>query len=307
MGEWKYDLRGAIDKEVEKSVGKMINDIREQKDNAMAMEFTRVICDLLKENGATVQMMETQEENHVANKLEVKYGVRFTGIDFSEHDKKVVEEKDSQIRELKRQIEDLEAIIVDGKKPDVSISENGVSMGCECGGYHLAKQRISELERDLKECKDEVIAVRKNRDEMMEGFRKGIEPYVDLCQMHEKISELETEIRNKNKEIIEKNERMIELIDELEKEKANKIENGSKINLNDRIKVKLTPLGAEIYYHQFDETNKRYGKTLIEPKMPRIDKDGYTEFQLWGFIELYGEYIGACKKNVIEPIEIIII
>lgn len=69
-------------------------------------------------------------------------------VDFSEHDKKVTEEKD---------------------------------------------KKISKLERDLKECKDEVIAVRKNRDEMMEGFRNGIKPYVDLCQMHERIAELEKE------------------------------------------------------------------------------------------------------------------
>ena len=67
-------------------------------------------------------------------------------LDFSEHDKMVAEEKDAKIRELKRQIEDLEAIIADGKKPYISVSENGVSIGCECGGYHLAKERIAELE-----------------------------------------------------------------------------------------------------------------------------------------------------------------
>lgn len=75
--------------------------------------------------------------------------------DFSEHDKKVAEEKDAQIRELKRQIEDLESIITDGKKPDISVSENGVSVGCECGGYHLAKERIAVLEKknkDLESC-----------------------------------------------------------------------------------------------------------------------------------------------------------
>ena len=76
-------------------------------------------------------------------------------IDFSEHDKKVTEEKDGEIRELKRWVEVLEEIIADSKKPDISVSENGVSVGCEYGGYHLAKERISELERDLKECKDE--------------------------------------------------------------------------------------------------------------------------------------------------------
>ena len=54
-------------------------------------------------------------------------------------------------RNLKRQIEDLEAIIADGKKPDVSVSENGISVGCECGGYHLAKERIAELEKIIDE------------------------------------------------------------------------------------------------------------------------------------------------------------
>lgn len=85
-------------------------------------------------------------------------------------------------------------------------------------------------------------------------------------------------------------------------------ENPKKINLNDRIKVKLTPLGAEIYYHQYDELNKKIennGGTRLEPIMPQIDKDGYTEFQLWRFMELYGNHIGICKPNVIEPLDIV--
>lgn len=76
------------------------------------------------------------------------------------------------------------------------------------------------------------------------------------------------------------------------------------INLNDKIKVKLTPLGTDIYYHQFDEMNKQYVKIIIEPHMPRIDKDGFTEFQLWKFIQLYGNHIGMAFPNVIEPINI---
>ena len=79
-----------------------------------------------------------------------------------------------------------------------------------------------------------------------------------------------------------------------------------KINLNDTIKVKLTPYGAEIYYKQFDKLNKQYEKEICKPHMPQIDKDGYTEFQLWHFIELYGEHIGMCKPNVIDPIEFVL-
>ena len=75
---------------------------------------------------------------------------------------------------------DVSTIILDFSEHDNMVSEE-------------KDKRIAELERDLKEYKDEVIAVRKNLDEMMEGFRNGIKPYVDLCQMHERIAELEKE------------------------------------------------------------------------------------------------------------------
>lgn len=78
-----------------------------------------------------------------------------------------------------------------------------------------------------------------------------------------------------------------------------------KINLNCRVKVKLTPHGADIYYHRFDEVNKKIlscGGKPLESRMPKIDKDGFTEFQLWEFIELYGEHIGMAKKNVVSDL-----
>lgn len=76
-----------------------------------------------------------------------------------------------------------------------------------------------------------------------------------------------------------------------------------RINLNNTIKVKLTDLGKEIYYHQFDDCIRAGAK--ITPHFPNVDDDGYTDFQLWQFIELYGTHIGVTKPNVIEPIEII--
>lgn len=79
-----------------------------------------------------------------------------------------------------------------------------------------------------------------------------------------------------------------------------------KINLNDTIKVKLTPLGADIYYHQYDELNKAYGRIVIEPHLPKVDEKGYTKLQLHQFMELYGEHIGVTKPNVIEPLDIIL-
>jgi hypothetical protein len=34
------------------------------------------------------------------------------------------------------------------------------------------------------------------------------------------------------------------------------------INLNEVVKVKLTDLGKDIYYHQFAELNRRYGSIV---------------------------------------------
>ena len=113
-------------------------------------------------------------------------------------------------------------------------------------------------------------------------------------------------------ELEKSNEKIAKLESELEvKDNLLKIKNGlcgdngiAKINLNEMVKVKLTPLGAEIYYKQFDELNKECGREICKPEMPKIDKDGYTEFQLWHFMELYGQHIGMCKPNVIEPLNI---
>ena len=78
-----------------------------------------------------------------------------------------------------------------------------------------------------------------------------------------------------------------------------------RINLNEPIKVKLTDWGKEIYYRQYDRTNQIAGREICKPRFPREDENGYTEFQLWGFIELYGTHIGMTLPNVIEPLEIV--
>lgn len=78
-----------------------------------------------------------------------------------------------------------------------------------------------------------------------------------------------------------------------------------RINLNEPIKVKLTDWGKEIYYHQYDRTNQIAGREICKPMFPREDENGYTEFQLWCFIELYGMHMGMTLPNVIESLEIV--
>lgn len=78
-----------------------------------------------------------------------------------------------------------------------------------------------------------------------------------------------------------------------------------RLNLNDNIKVKLTEHGKDIYYHQYDRTNAFLGRELCKPSYPKVDEDGYTTFQLWCFMELYGAHMGMTLPNVIEPLDIV--
>ena len=141
--------------------------------------------------------------------------------------------------------------------------------------------------------------------------------FKDYEVLEDRVEKLKCELEKTYNQLMEvekeAQEKIAELESELEvKDNLLKIKNGlcednetAKINLNEIVKVKLTPLGAEIYYKQFDELNKQCGREICKPQMPRIDKEGYTEFQLWNFIELYGQHIGMCKPNVIEPLDIV--
>ena len=82
-----------------------------------------------------------------------------------------------------------------------------------------------------------------------------------------------------------------------------------KVNLNDKIRVKLTPKGAEIFYHRYDDLHKRLMRnenvtSPLNPKMPQIGKDGFTSFQLWDLINLYGQHINIASENVFSAISL---
>ena len=78
---------------IHNSIDKICKDILEQKNNAMAMEFTRIICDLLKRYGAYVHRTETKfGEKITTNSIEEQYGIVFDSMDFSQHDKEFTDE-----------------------------------------------------------------------------------------------------------------------------------------------------------------------------------------------------------------------
>lgn len=76
-------------------------DILKQKNNAMAMEFTKAICGLLEKNGVRISCTETKHQNITHNLIEEKYGIIFDSVDFSQHDKEFAD----KIEELKKQID----------------------------------------------------------------------------------------------------------------------------------------------------------------------------------------------------------
>ncbi len=78
-----------------------------------------------------------------------------------------------------------------------------------------------------------------------------------------------------------------------------------KINLNDKIKVKLTEYGQQIYYQKLEDLNKTAGRKIVKPSFREKDADGYSEFQMHDFMNIYGEYMHCCAPNVIDPIKII--
>lgn len=195
-----------------------------------------------------------------------------------------------QLTRANNQIDDLKEQIKKLEKTRSNWADNAVEWREK---YEKAEKQIKELEYEL----------RKKDDSETDGldFTEHDKRFKD------EIRQLESELFDVQKSADEYYNKCIDLtnkIAELESQLETK-DNIQKINLNEAIKVKLTTYGAEIYYKQFDEVNKRHGREICKPHMPRIDKDGYTEFQLWHFIELYGEHIGMCKPNVIEPLDIV--
>ena len=91
------------------------------------------------------------------------------------------------------------------------------------------KNEIEELEKkiikaqsEIQEWHDEAIAVRKNRDEMLANFRKGIEPYVDLQDIHDKIAQLQDRHQQDCITINQLNVTIDVLLDKMERLRNNK-------------------------------------------------------------------------------------
>jgi hypothetical protein len=79
-----------------------------------------------------------------------------------------------------------------------------------------------------------------------------------------------------------------------------------KLNLNQQVKVKLTPVGVEaLRLNHYADCFRLYPEDLIpEFVPPEVDAEGYTTFQLWILMNQLGPHIGMGKQSVFETFEI---
>lgn len=82
-----------------------------------------------------------------------------------------------------------------------------------------------------------------------------------------------------------------------------------KLNLNSTIGFRLNDRGKDIYYHKDDKLNEyivsRGGKPL-ERQYPDVDENGISWFQLWQFMDIFGNHIGLGKPEFWKELSIYI-
>lgn len=136
-------------------------DIKEKKDNAMAMEFTKRISELLKKNGVVPKMTEYTSRNLETDKtFEARYGVTIDGLDFSEHDK-VFEDK---ITKLEKEAAEWRAEAREIKKnrdEQLKSVRKAVEPYVDIGHMHETiaelKQHIAELESKNNQLTESIL------------------------------------------------------------------------------------------------------------------------------------------------------
>lgn len=74
-------------------------------------------------------------------------------------------------------------------------------------------------------------------------------------------------------------------------------------NLNEYIHVRLTDYGRKILLDRHDALNKMFQdkcKQGLPPLIIQVDSDGYTKFQAWDFMQIFGPFTGMCRQNAYE-------
>lgn len=131
-------------------IDEIVKDITKQKDNAMAMEFTKCIGELLRKNGVVPKLTEYTRNFETDKTFETRYGVSIDELDFSEHDK-VFEDKIAKLEKENKSLnsylvqreQDSTDMIMKLKQEKSDKNEKIAELSCE---NESLKQRIAELE-----------------------------------------------------------------------------------------------------------------------------------------------------------------
>lgn len=158
-------------------MNKITKDILEQKNNAMAMEFTRIICDLLKRYGVYVHCTETKfSEKITTNSIEEQYGIVFDSMDFSKHDKEFMD----KIKELEEELEK-------------SNREHAKTLWefCDSVKKEDYESEVNRLQSEVEKYRKAFEDAKKERDCQISEHRKKIDDLEhDLKTAGEKIQDL---------------------------------------------------------------------------------------------------------------------
>lgn len=76
-----------------------------------------------------------------------------------------------------------------------------------------------------------------------------------------------------------------------------------KFNINHQVKVKVTDYGYDVwleYSNQFAKYSPTYPIITIEELKANQDEDGYTEFQMWDMMSIFGPKMKMGLKNPID-------
>ena len=74
-------------------------------------------------------------------------------------------------------------------------------------------------------------------------------------------------------------------------------------NINEIVKVKLTQKGKLIYLEHQIEIQKRFNRDKIKIDVPlnaEVDSEGFSSFQLWRFMEIFGSHMYCGAEPIIE-------
>ena len=82
-----------------------------------------------------------------------------------------------------------------------------------------------------------------------------------------------------------------------------------KLNLNSTIGFCLNDRGKDIYYHKYDKLNEyivSQGGEPLERRYPDVDENGISWFQLWQFMDIFGNHTGLGKPEFWKELSIYI-